>query len=86
MDAVADVFQSMHIASVIQARLEASAPWGLKRNGNAKEGEGRHSAARSSSPFAHFGMVTDCSCWLTRRRLTRSNSAFGRGLLPVCAG
>jgi AraC-like DNA-binding protein len=65
MDAVTDVFQSMHIASVIQARLEASAPWGLKRDRNAKEGEGRHSAARSSSPFAHFGMVTDGNCWLT---------------------
>lgn len=65
MDAVADVFQSMPIVGVIQARLEASAPWGLKRDGNAKEGEGRHSAARSSSPFAHFGMVTDGNCWLT---------------------
>jgi hypothetical protein len=54
MDAVADVFQSMHIASVIQARLEASAPWGLKHEGNAEEGNGRHSATR----FAHFGMPT----------------------------
>jgi AraC-like DNA-binding protein len=61
MDAVADVFQSVHIASVIQARLEASAPWGLRHEGTAKEGNGRHSATR----FAHFGMVTDGSCWLT---------------------
>ena len=61
MDAVADVFQSMHLVSVIQARLEASAPWGLKREGNAKEGNGRHSA----NQFAHFGMLTNGSCWLT---------------------
>ena len=61
MDTVADVFQSMHIASVIQARLEASAPWGLKHEGNAKEESGRHSATR----FAHFGMLIDGNCWLT---------------------
>jgi len=61
MDAVADVFQSMNIASVIQARLEASAPWGLKHEGNAEEGNGRHSATR----FAHFGMLIDGNCWLT---------------------
>jgi len=61
MDAVADVFQSMHIVSVIQARLEASAPWGLKHEGNAEEGNGRHYPTR----FAHFGMLTDGSGWLT---------------------
>ena len=61
MDAVADVFQNMHMASVIQARLEAGAPWGLRHEGNAKEGNERHSATR----FAHFGMLTDGSCWLT---------------------
>lgn len=65
MDAVADVFQSMHIASVIQARLEASAPWGLKREGNVKAGDGRHSGTRSPSPFAHFGMLTRGNCWLS---------------------
>jgi len=59
MDAVTDVFQSMRIASVIRARLEAGAPWGLRHEGNAKEGNGRHSATR----FSHFGMLTDGSCW-----------------------
>jgi hypothetical protein len=81
MDAVADVFQNMHIASVIQARLEASAPWGLKHEGNAEEGNGRHYATR----FAHFGMLR-WQLLAHLRRLIRSNSAFGRGLLPVCAG
>jgi AraC-like DNA-binding protein len=61
MDAVADVFHSMHIASVIQARLEASAPWGLKHDANAKDEDERHSATR----FAHFGMLTNGNCWLT---------------------
>lgn len=61
MDAVANVFQSMHIASVIPARLEAGAPWGLKHEGNTEEGNEGHYAAR----FAHFGMLTGGSCWLT---------------------
>jgi hypothetical protein len=45
MDAVTDVFQNMQIAGVIQARLKASAPWGLKREGHAGDGDGRHFAA-----------------------------------------
>jgi hypothetical protein len=65
MDAVTDVFQSMQIAGVIQARLEATAPWGLKREVNAKDGDGRHAGARSPSPFAHFGMVTGGKCWVS---------------------
>jgi AraC-like DNA-binding protein len=65
MDPVTDVFQSMQIAGVIQARLEATAPWGLKREINAKNGEGRHSAAGSPSRFAHFGMLTRGTCWLS---------------------
>jgi AraC-like DNA-binding protein len=65
MDPVTDVFQSMQIAGVIQARLQATAPWGLKREGNAKNGDGTHSAARSPSLFAHFGMLTRGQCWLS---------------------
>ena len=78
MDAVADVFQSMHIVSVIQARLEASAPWGLKHDGNAEQGSGRHYPTR----FAHFGMLTDGSCWLTADCVTRFSRA-ARERLPV---
>jgi AraC-like DNA-binding protein len=65
MDPVTDVFQSVQIAGVIQARLEATAPWGLKREVNAKNGDGRHSAAGSPFPFAHFGMLTGGECWLS---------------------
>jgi AraC-like DNA-binding protein len=65
MDPVTDVFQSMQIAGVIQARLEATAPWGLKREGNAQGGSVRHFAARSPSPYAHFGMLIGGKCWLS---------------------
>ena len=57
MDAVTDVIQSMQIVSAVQARLEATAPWGLKRDA-IEEAEGTQSAASSPPPFAHFGMLT----------------------------
>lgn len=65
MDTIADIFQSVHIAGVIQARLEATAPWGLKREVTANERNGRHSVVGSVSPFAHFGMLTGGTCWLS---------------------
>ena len=64
MDAVTDVIQSMQIVSAVQARLEATAPWGLKRDA-IEEAEGTQSAASSPPPFAHFGMLTRGNCWLS---------------------
>jgi hypothetical protein len=39
-------FQTMQIVSVVHARLEATAPWGLKRDASVAEGvgKGKHSA------------------------------------------
>lgn len=52
MDALDTVFDAMRVKSVLHARLEASAPWGLAFNG---------------SPRAKFGLVTRGSCWLDVR-------------------
>lgn len=49
MDALDAVFDAMRVKSVLHARLEASAPWGLSFNG---------------SPRAKFGLVARGSCWL----------------------
>lgn len=65
MDPITDLFQSMQIVSVVHARLEATAPWGLRREANAEEEDKRHPAASSPSQFAHFGMVTRGNCWLS---------------------
>jgi AraC-like DNA-binding protein len=63
MDALTDIFQSMEILSVVQARLEATAPWGLKRAANAEE-DGGKSAAACAFQLAHFGVITRGNCWL----------------------
>jgi AraC-like DNA-binding protein len=67
MDPVSDIFKTMHVASVVHARLEATAPWGLIREGGDENGEGLHSHAAEYSPshLAHFGMVSRGNCWLS---------------------
>src|SRR5207245_4482943 len=65
LDPITDLFNTMHVASVVQARLEATAPWGLIRE--AEEEAGAHSSApkNSAAQLAHFGMVSRGNCWLS---------------------
>ena len=67
MDPITDVFKTMRVTSVVHARLEATAPWGLIREGHTGEEMASHSAASEYSPsqFAHFGMVSRGNCWLS---------------------
>src|SRR6202163_1158220 len=67
MDPITDVFKTMHVASVVHARLEATAPWGLTREGEAGEEMAPDSAAHRNPPsqFAHFGTVSRGNCWLS---------------------
>src|ERR1700681_4161545 len=57
----------MHVASVVHARLEATAPWGLMRGAEDANEAVAHSSAPRNSPsqFAHFGMVSRGNCWLS---------------------
>ena len=67
MDPLTDLFNTMHVSSVVHARLEATAPWGLMRGAeDANEAVAHSSAVRNSpSQFAHFGMVSRGNCWLS---------------------
>src|SRR5467141_1459043 len=57
----------MHVASVVHARLEATAPWGLMREAEARNDAAIHSPAAENLPsqLAHFGMVSRGNCWLS---------------------
>jgi len=61
LDPITDLFQTMQIVGVVHARLEATAPWGLKRAADVAQenATGKHSAESASLlfQFAHFGMV-----------------------------
>src|SRR5882724_13294860 len=62
------LFQTMQIVGVVHARLEATAPWGLKSDADVAEGttKDKRSAEAAPSPFhfAHFGMLSRGNCWL----------------------
>ena len=69
MDPITDFFQTMQIVGVVHARLEATAPWGLKSDADVAGGSAndKHSAESARSPFhfAHFGMLSRGNCWLS---------------------
>ena len=67
MDPITDLFNTMHVASVVHARLEATAPWGLMREAEDTKEAVPHSSALKHSPsqLAHFGMVSRGNCWLS---------------------
>lgn len=67
MDPLTDLFHTIHVASVVHARLEATAPWGLMREAkDANEAVAHSSALRNlPSQFAHFGMVSRGNRWLS---------------------
>jgi AraC-like DNA-binding protein len=67
MEPITDVFKTMHVTSVVHARLEATAPWGLIREAEDGNGAALHAAASDNPPcqFAHFGMVSRGNCWLS---------------------
>ena len=51
MDPLDEVFSAMHVESALYARLEATAPWGLK--------------TRRVDTTTRFGLMLRGSCWLT---------------------
>jgi AraC-like DNA-binding protein len=71
LDPITDFFNTMHVASVVHARLEVTAPWGLMREPE----DAREAVLHPYSPkilpsqLAHFGMVSRGNCWLSVKGL-----------------
>lgn len=65
MDPITDIFRTMHVTAFGQHRLEATAPWGFIREGQAEE-KVRHSDKEiSPKDLAHFAMLSRGNCWLS---------------------
>jgi AraC-like DNA-binding protein len=66
MDPITDIFKTLHVAAVVNSRLEATAPWGLMRNARDTD-SATHSNGKKIVPLqlAHFGMISRGNCWLT---------------------
>ena len=65
MDAITDIFNTLHVSAVVHSRLEATAPWALMREAEI-EGKVTTSGKRvSPSKLASFCMVLRGNCWLS---------------------
>jgi len=56
MDPMTDLFTAIHVSSAVQARIEATAPWGLER---------RADDSAAAYAYAHFAYVARGSCYLS---------------------
>jgi AraC-like DNA-binding protein len=66
VDAITDIFNTMHVTAVVNGKVEATAPWGLAHRAEDQAKHAGHSKTRVS-PFhlAHFAMVSRGNCWLS---------------------
>lgn len=65
MDPITDIFRTLHVTAVVHSRLEATAPWGLMREGHIEETVTPFGKRISPAELAHFGMVSRGNCWLS---------------------
>lgn len=65
MDAITDIFRTLHVEAVVHSRLEATAPWGLMREAHIEEKVMPSGKRISPTELAHFGMVSRGNCWLS---------------------
>jgi AraC-like DNA-binding protein len=63
MDPITDIFRTMQIRAIVHARLEATAPWGLK-HACAEAKVNAKGLPVPPSELAFFGMVARGNCWL----------------------
>ena len=66
MDLVTDIVNSLHLRAIVQDKVRASAPWGLRFTPGATLNNSKHpgTMAVSQHVVAHFHLVEDGSCWL----------------------
>src|SRR5258708_38538111 len=80
----------MQIVGVVHARLEATAPWGLKSDAEVAHGtaKGKHSAESAPSPFhfAHFGMLSRGNCSLSVEGIPEPIPLAGRDCFLLAPG
>ena len=65
MDPVTDIFRTLHVTAFGEHRLEATAPWGLRHEGQT-EGKVTPSGQKIlKADLVHFAMISRGNCWLS---------------------
>jgi AraC-like DNA-binding protein len=65
LDPITDIFRTLHVTAFGQHRLEATAPWGLIREGQTEEKVTPSDKNISHTDLAHFAMLSRGNCWLS---------------------
>ena len=65
MDPITDIFRTLHVTAFGQHRLEATAPWGVKQEKQAKETVTPSGKELAPTDLAHFAMLARGNCWLS---------------------
>ena len=65
MDPITDVFGTLHVTAFGQHRLEATAPWGLKKEKQTEEKVTPSEKKLAPTDLAHFAMLSRGNCWLS---------------------
>ncbi|MEG9435103.1 AraC family transcriptional regulator [Edaphobacter sp. HDX4] len=65
MDAITDIFRTMHVTAFGQHRLEATAPWGLIQEKQTEQKVTPSGKRVSPTDLAHFAMLSRGNCWLS---------------------
>ena len=65
LDPITDIFSTLHVTAFGQHRLEATAPWGFIREGQADEEVAHSDKKISPTDLAHFAVLSRGNCWLS---------------------
>jgi AraC-like DNA-binding protein len=65
LDPITDIFRTMHVTAFGLHRLEATAPWGLRQENEAKVHVGPSGKTMPPADLAHFAMLSRGNCWLS---------------------
>jgi Cupin len=65
LDPITDIFRTMHVTAFGQYRLEATAPWGFRREKQTEEEVPPSDKKISPTDLGHFAMLSRGNCWLS---------------------
>ncbi|HEY2016789.1 MAG TPA: AraC family transcriptional regulator, partial [Bryobacteraceae bacterium] len=86
LDPITDIFRTMHLAAFGLHRLEATAPWGAKREEQTEE-EAAPSGKKIPPPdLAHFAMLSRGNCWLSVEGIPKPIPLTGGDCFLVARG
>lgn len=87
MDTITDIFNTMHVTAVVNAKVEATAPWGLVHHA---EDQAKHTqcSVKGTSSFhlVHFGMISRGNCWLSVQGVSESIPLTGGDCFLIAPG